>query len=77
MGSHFWSHLLSVDGTLCLPQNWMFGKMREALGMDDKTDILTHINSLKTQEEQFLAHAKIEKIEEEAMNKMVSNCKLG
>jgi len=60
-----------IDGTLCLPQNWMFGHMREALGIDDKIDILTHIESLPTPEERQLAHAKIEKVEEDAMNKMV------
>jgi hypothetical protein len=59
------------DGTLCLPQNWMFGHMRKALGIDDKIDILTYIDSLPTLEEQKIAHAKIEKVEEDAMQKMV------
>jgi len=45
--------------------------MRSALGIDDKTDILTHIESLPTAEEQRIAHAKIEKVEEDAMKKMV------
>jgi len=49
----------------------MFGHMRAALGIDDKTDILTHIESLPTAEEQRIAHAKIEKVEEDAMKKMV------
>jgi hypothetical protein len=64
-----------ADGTLCLPQNWMFGHMRAALGIDDKIDILTHIESLPTIEEQRIAHAKIEKVEEDAMNKMVHKLK--
>ena len=63
---------LTVDGTLCLPQNWMFGHMRKALGIDDKVDILTHIESLSTSYERKEAFAKIEKIEEDAMNKMVT-----
>ena len=49
----------------------MFGQMRKALGIDDKIDILTHIESLPTPEEQKAANAKVEKIEEDAMNKMV------
>jgi len=50
--------------------------MRKALGIDDKIDILTYIESLPTLQEQKLAHAKIEKVEEEAMQKMVTlvNC---
>jgi len=51
----------------------MFGHMRAALGIDDKIDILTHIESLPTIEEQRVAHAKIEKVEEDAMNKMVQS----
>ena len=49
----------------------MFRHMRDALGIDDKIDILDHIDSLPTLEEQRQAHAKIEKVEEDAMNKMV------
>jgi|SRR5579859_2076376 len=71
MGSPCLKSVLIKDGTLCLPQNWMFGHMRAALGIDDKIDILTHIESLPTPEEQRIAHAKIEKVEEDAMNKMV------
>ena len=50
----------------------MFAHMREALGIDDKIDILTYIESLPTPEEQQLAHRKIEKVEEDAMNKMIA-----
>jgi len=60
-----------IDGTLCLPQNWMFGHMRKALGIDNQINILTYIESLPTLEEQRIAHAKIEKVEEDAMQKMV------
>jgi len=49
----------------------MFGHMRKALGIDDKIDILTYIDSLPTLKEQKVAHAKIEKVEEDAMQKMV------
>ena len=71
MGITFYTQILKVDGTLCLPQNWMFGHMRQALGIDEKVDILEHIESLPSPEEQRIAHAKIEKVEEDAMNKMV------
>lgn len=45
--------------------------MRAALGIDKKTDILEYIESLPTPEAQKEAHARIEKVEEDAMNKMV------
>ena len=45
--------------------------MRKALRIDDKIDILEYIESLPTPEEQRIAHDKIEKVEEDAMNKMV------
>jgi uncharacterized membrane protein YiaA len=45
--------------------------MRAALGIDKKTDILEYIESLPTLEAQKEAHARIEKVEEDAMNKMV------
>jgi len=72
MGSTEGAQMLKLDGTLCLPQNWMFGHMRQALGIDNKVDILEHIESLPTLEEQRIAHAKIEKVEEDAMNEMVN-----
>jgi hypothetical protein len=64
--------VLILDGTLCLPQNWMFGQMREALGIDNKTDVLTYIESLPTPGDRLAAHAKIEKVEEDAMLQMVN-----
>jgi phosphoglycolate phosphatase-like HAD superfamily hydrolase len=38
--------VFDVDGTLCLPQNYMFSEMRKALGITKPTDILEHIRSL-------------------------------
>jgi len=60
-----------VDGTLCLPQSWMFGAMRAVLGIDGKTDVLVYIESLPSLEAKREAQSKIEKVEEDAMNKMV------
>ncbi|GES60979.1 HAD superfamily hydrolase [Aspergillus terreus] len=59
--------VFDVDGTLCLPQNYMFGEMRAALGIDKKVDILHHIRSLPTIEAQTEAANKIKAIEREAM----------
>ncbi|KAI9367027.1 HAD-like domain-containing protein [Aspergillus egyptiacus] len=59
--------VFDVDGTLCLPQNYMFGQMREALGISKGVDILHHISSLPTAEEQLEASNKIKAIEREAM----------
>jgi len=60
-----------LDGTLCLPQNWMFGAMRAVLGIDKKTDVLKYIESLPSLEAKKEAQSKIEKVEEDAMNEMV------
>jgi hypothetical protein len=49
----------------------MFGQMRKVLGIDNKIDILAYIESLPTPEEKKAANAKVEKIEEDAMNEMV------
>ncbi|KAL4909026.1 hypothetical protein BDW74DRAFT_174244 [Aspergillus multicolor] len=59
--------VFDVDGTLCLPQNYMFGEMREALGINKSVDILHHIRSLPTPEAQLEASNKIKAIEREAM----------
>ncbi|PLN84019.1 putative HAD superfamily hydrolase [Aspergillus taichungensis] len=58
--------VFDVDGTLCLPQNYMFSQMRNALGIEKKTDILHHIRSLPS-EERLKAAEKIKDIEREAM----------
>jgi hypothetical protein len=59
--------IFDVDGTLTMPQRWMFTKMREALGIDSKTDILHHVASLP---ENSWAMELVEAVEREAMMKM-------
>jgi HAD superfamily hydrolase (TIGR01549 family) len=49
----------------------MFSKMREALGIEKRVDILDHIDSLPTPSEQKQAHQKIQTVEREAMSQMV------
>lgn len=58
--------VFDVDGTLCAPQNYMFGEMREALGIPKSVDILDHLHSLPGQEEED-ATEKIKAIERRAM----------
>ncbi|KAL2441492.1 hypothetical protein ABEF95_015134 [Exophiala dermatitidis] len=41
--------VFDVDGTLCLPQNYMFKEMRAALGIPRSVDILDHIRSLSNE----------------------------
>lgn len=55
-----------MDGTLCEPQNWMFGQMRNALGIDKSIDILDHIEALP-RDRQSAAEEAIRNIEREAM----------
>ncbi|KAL2071570.1 hypothetical protein VTL71DRAFT_12805 [Oculimacula yallundae] len=59
--------VFDVDGTLCIPQTWMFGQMRSALGIDKSIDILDHIHSLPASE-QDAAQEKIRAIERSAMS---------
>ncbi|EGS18506.1 phosphoglycolate phosphatase-like protein [Thermochaetoides thermophila DSM 1495] len=59
--------VFDVDGTLCLPQNYMFAEMRAALGIPKSVDILEHIYSLPTPEAQTTAMEKIRSIERRAM----------
>lgn len=58
--------VFDVDGTLCLPQNYMFAQMRAALNIEKPTDILDHIYSLP-EAEQAEAQEKIRDIERTAM----------
>ncbi|KAJ4304507.1 hypothetical protein N0V90_000033 [Kalmusia sp. IMI 367209] len=58
--------VFDVDGTLCLPQNYMFAEMRSALGIAKSVDILDHIYALP-ESEQEAAHEKIRAIERTAM----------
>ncbi|KAK6364940.1 hypothetical protein LTS17_011636 [Exophiala oligosperma] len=41
--------IFDVDGTLCLPQNYMFREMRSALGIPKSIDIIDHIRSLSNE----------------------------
>ncbi|KAF7931038.1 uncharacterized protein EAE97_009247 [Botrytis byssoidea] len=58
--------IFDMDGTLCEPQTYMFGQMRNALGIDKSIDILDHIYSLPVSEQEA-AHEKIRAIERDAM----------
>ncbi|EMC92379.1 hypothetical protein BAUCODRAFT_78047 [Baudoinia panamericana UAMH 10762] len=58
--------IFDMDGTLCEPQNHMFGEMRSAIGIPKSVDILDHIHALPA-EEQDAAFAKIQAIERRAM----------
>ncbi|KAK1142579.1 hypothetical protein N8T08_007555 [Aspergillus melleus] len=59
--------VFDVDGTLCLPQNYMFAEMRAALGIPKSVDILHHIQRLPTAEEREIAAEKIRTVERRAM----------
>ncbi|KAK4657761.1 hypothetical protein QC762_200790 [Podospora pseudocomata] len=59
--------VFDVDGTLCEPQTYMFAAMRSALGIPKSVDILDHVYSLPTPEDQHTAMEKIRTIEREAM----------
>ncbi|KAL1901991.1 hypothetical protein Sste5346_001697 [Sporothrix stenoceras] len=59
--------VFDVDGTLCVPQTYMFGQMRAALGINKGTDILDHIYALPTPEAQHEAMESIRNIERAAM----------
>ncbi|EGX91399.1 HAD superfamily hydrolase, putative [Cordyceps militaris CM01] len=58
--------VFDMDGTLCEPQNYMFGEMRAALGITKAVDIIDHMNSLP-EAEQPAAHAAVQAIERTAM----------
>ncbi|ODQ69698.1 hypothetical protein LIPSTDRAFT_179866 [Lipomyces starkeyi NRRL Y-11557] len=49
--------IFDMDGTLCLPQTWMFSEMRRVLGIARSVDILDHIYSLDVAEQE-IAHEK-------------------
>ncbi|SLM36269.1 had superfamily [Lasallia pustulata] len=59
--------VFDVDGTLCVPQTYMFAEMRAALGIPKTTDILDHIYALPTAAAQEAAMASIRAIEAAAM----------
>lgn len=63
--------VFDMDGTLCLPQPWMFPAMRQAIGLTDKnTDILQFIDNLPTTEDKLLAEKRIHEVEMQAMEEM-------
>ncbi|KAI1362887.1 HAD-like protein [Xylaria arbuscula] len=64
--------IFDVDGTLCLPQNYMFVQMRQVLGIAKSIDILTHISQLPTASEREAAMESIRAIEREAMSAQVA-----
>ncbi|KAF2719644.1 HAD-like protein [Polychaeton citri CBS 116435] len=59
--------VFDMDGTLCKPQNHMFGEMRNALSIGKEIDILDHVYALPTEDQQKEAHEKIQAIERKAM----------
>ncbi|KAI9758914.1 MAG: 37S ribosomal protein S24, mitochondrial [Chaenotheca gracillima] len=60
--------VFDVDGTLCEPQNYMFGQMRTVLNIDKSVDILDHLHSLP-EDKQADAMEAIRAIEHDAMIK--------
>ncbi|KAF8253497.1 HAD-like protein [Wilcoxina mikolae CBS 423.85] len=59
--------IFDVDGTLTLPQTWMFVKMRQALGISSGVDILSHVASLPSPD---AAMELVRAVEREAMLRM-------
>ncbi|KAH8900994.1 HAD-like protein [Thozetella sp. PMI_491] len=64
--------IFDVDGTLCEPQTYMFGQMRNALGISKGVDILEHIYALPTAEQQQQAMESVREIERSAMASQVA-----
>ncbi|KAK6521464.1 hypothetical protein TWF506_001677 [Arthrobotrys conoides] len=74
---HLQAVVFDVDGTLCLPQSWMFAEMRRQLGITKGTDILDHVLGLPDtvpegggKSEQEVGFEKIRAVEREAMGQM-------
>ncbi|CCD23806.1 putative haloacid dehalogenase-like hydrolase NDAI_0C01450 [Naumovozyma dairenensis CBS 421] len=64
--------VFDMDGTMCIPQPWMFPAMRSAVGLNDKSiDILTYIDELPTEAARTEANLRIEEVEEKAMREML------
>ncbi|KAK9251295.1 HAD-like domain-containing protein [Lipomyces tetrasporus] len=61
--------IFDMDGTLCLPQTWMFSEMRRVLGIAKSVDIIDHIYSLEVAEQE-VAHEKVRQVERTAMVQM-------
>ncbi|CUS21847.1 LAQU0S04e02168g1_1 [Lachancea quebecensis] len=63
--------VFDMDGTLSIPQPWMFGAMRKAIGLTDpKTDILTYVDQLPSRELQAEANEQLKAVEARAMAEM-------
>ncbi|SMN18127.1 similar to Saccharomyces cerevisiae YOR131C Putative protein of unknown function [Maudiozyma saulgeensis] len=63
--------VFDMDGTLCLPQPWMFPAMRKAIGLEDKSiDILKFIDDMPTEVQRAKAREAIHGVEEQAMIEM-------
>lgn len=63
--------VFDMDGTLCLPQPWMFPAMRKAVGLEDKSiDILTFIDDMPTEAQRVIALEAIHEVECSAMKEM-------
>ena len=64
--------IFDMDGTLCIPQPWMFPAMRQAINLHDNSmDILTFIDLLPSDAEKQWAHQQLSKVEFKAMKEMV------
>ncbi|CAG60505.1 uncharacterized protein GVI51_I07139 [Nakaseomyces glabratus] len=64
--------IFDMDGTLCLPQPWMFPAMREAIGLKDASqDILDFISMMDDPVQQKIAEEGLAKVEEKAMLEMI------
>ncbi|KAK1046550.1 hypothetical protein LTR12_009964 [Friedmanniomyces endolithicus] len=76
--AHYVSHTMTIEahgrltngGQEGEPQNYMFGQMRQAVGIPKEIDILDHIHSLSSSQQEE-AFAKIQAIERDAMAKQV------
>ncbi|KAL3236712.1 putative haloacid dehalogenase-like hydrolase [Nakaseomyces bracarensis] len=64
--------IFDMDGTLCLPQPWMFPAMREAIGLRDTSkDILEFIDEMEDPQSQIDAENGLKMVEKKAMDDMV------
>jgi phosphoglycolate phosphatase-like HAD superfamily hydrolase len=65
--------IFDVDGTLTIPQPWMFTRMRALLSIPENSgvDILAHVRSLPTDAQRLEAMELVREVETEAMREMV------
>ncbi|SCU95006.1 LAME_0F10308g1_1 [Lachancea meyersii CBS 8951] len=63
--------VFDMDGTLSVPQTWMFKAMRDAIGLrDPHMDILTFVDELPSQKLRDEANMQIKNVEARAMAEM-------